>query len=289
MLAISCTVRGVVIASIKLGIGMGMVMRARTIALAIAVSSMAFCSAHGADLPASPYPPSAAAPVAYSPVSNGPWTGFYFGGNVGEGWANATGNYTLAGNAFINGTLVGNPVNFEGANGGVQAGYNWQTGILLIGLEADIQGAGESQTFNYVCGVACSVTQTVKIDGFGTFRGRAGFAVKDVLFYGTGGLNWTHGENNFYGALNGASANLADFTHNSLGWTAGGGLEWMFARWWSVKVEYLRLQNNNSAASLAVPSSLGGGTLTNTASASNNIVRAGVNMHFPFRGWPYGW
>ncbi len=269
--------------------GGGCVMRFVTIAFAIVASSIAISSAKSADLPVSPYPPPAAAPSVYNRVLPGPWTGFYFGANVGYGWANATGDYTLTGNTFTNGTLVGNPVNLDGINGGGQVGYNWQTGNFLIGVEGDIQEANQGKTFNYFCGLACSVTETIKIDTIGTLRGRAGFAIKDVLFYGTGGLNYTHGDNNFTGTLNGTSADLADFSHNSLGWVAGGGIEWMYAWGWSAKIEYLHLQNNNSAASITVPTSLGGGTLTNTASASNDVIRFGVNFHFLVpRGWPYG-
>ena len=265
-------------------------MRTRTVALAIAASSIAFCSANGADLPAPYSPVPAQAPVVYNPARLGPWTGFYLGGNIGYGWANADGDFTLAGNAFATGTVVGNSVNLDGVNGGLQAGYNWQTGIFLIGVEADIQGSDQNQSFSYFCGATCSLTQNAKIDWFSTFRGRAGFAIKDVLFYGTGGLDWIRGTNDFSGTLNGAGANLASFTHDSLGWVAGGGIEWMFWYGWSAKIEYLYLQNNNSNSTITVPA--GGGILTSTANASDNIVRIGLNYHFGFPyggGWPSRW
>lgn len=267
-------------------------MRTRTIALAIAASSMSFCSANSADLPAPYSPPVVAGPVVYNPARLGPWTGFYFGGNIGDGWTSTDGGYALTGNAFATGTAVGNPFNLDGVNGGLQAGYNWQTGLFLIGVEGDIQAADQDKTFNYVCGLSCSVSQTAKIDWFSTFRGRAGLAIKDVLFYGTGGLNWIHGDNDFNGTMNGANANFASFTHDSLGWVAGGGIEWMFWYGWSAKIEYLYLQSNNSSSAVTVPASLGGGNLTSTPYGSNNIVRVGLNYHFGFPyggGWPSRW
>jgi outer membrane immunogenic protein len=261
--------------------------RLGTWALTVAASSIAFCSAYGADLPASPYPQPTTAPITHGPVWNGRWTGWYVGGNVGYGEATATGNYTLAGNAFVNGTLVGSSVSLDGANGGVQAGYNWQTGIFVVGVEGDIQGADQNEKFSGSCGGACSVTQNIDLDAFGTLRGRFGLATNDLLVYGTGGLNVTHGENDSNLALRGGSVTLADSTHDSLGWTAGGGIEWMFWPNWSMKFEYLHLQNNYSSASISVPAILGGGTLTNTANVSNNVLRLGVNLHFTSTGGPY--
>jgi outer membrane immunogenic protein len=267
-------------------------MRLRACAFAIAASSIAFSSAYSADLPVSPYPPPAA-PVVYSPVAPGPWTGFYIGGNMGYGWTNSIGNYTLTGNAFsTDATFVGSPVNLDGANGGFEAGYNWQTGNFLIGVEADIQGSTQDQTFNYLCGPTCAVSQSAKLDWFSTFRGRAGFAVKDVLFYGTGGLSWTHSENEFSGTFGGTPVSLASFAHDSVGWTAGGGIEWMFWYGWSAKIEYLYLGNTAASSLVTIPAALGGGTIISTANASDNIVRGGVNFHFgyPVGGaWPSKW
>jgi outer membrane immunogenic protein len=265
-------------------------MRPQTTALAIAATCVAIPTANSADLPVYPAPAPATASVAFNPVRADPWTGFYSGGNFGYGWANANSNLTLAGNAFSNGPLSGNGANLDGVNGGLQAGYNWQTGYFLVGVEGDIQAADQNQTSTYSCGLACSVTETAKIDWFGTIRGRAGIAYKDVLFYGTGGANWTDGEHNFSGTLGGASASLANFTHDSFGWVAGGGIEWMFAWGWSAKIEYLYLENTNSNFTISVPAGVGGGTLTDTAKASNNVVRIGLNYHFypPYGGgWPY--
>jgi outer membrane immunogenic protein len=253
--------------------------------LATAASSIALASASGADLPAPGSPAPEPAPIVYNPVRAGPWTGFYFGGNIGYGWADANSQLNLADNAFANGAFGGG-ANLNAGNGGLQGGYNWQIGYLLLGVEGDIQISNQNRTFNFVCGPMCSVTEPAEIDWFGTFRGRVGYAYKDVLFYGTGGFNWTTGKNDFGGTLGGVSANLGDFSHNSLGWAAGVGIEWMFYNSLSAKVEYLHLQNDNSNSSVAIPASLGGGTLTDTVKASNNVVRFGLNYHFFEPGWP---
>ena len=55
----------------------------RVVLLATAASSIALGSASGADLPAPGSLAPEPAPIVYNPVRAGPWTGFYFGGNIG--------------------------------------------------------------------------------------------------------------------------------------------------------------------------------------------------------------
>ena len=64
------------------------------------------------------------------------------------------------------------------------------------------------------------------LDYIGTVRGRAGrLSTPTLLVYGTAGFA--------YGGVSAWSQ-----TNIRSGWTAGGGLEWMFAPNWSAKVEY---------------------------------------------------
>ena len=91
-------------------------------------------SASAADLAARPY---TKAPVAVAAVYN--WTGFYIGGQVGYAWGD---NRTTE---FV--TATGLPSGFnqnyntDGVVGGVHAGYNWQFGQFVFGLEGDVEGA----------------------------------------------------------------------------------------------------------------------------------------------------
>ena len=74
---------------------------------------------------------------------------------------------------------------------------------------------------------------------------------------GPEGLIGPIGENSFNGTLNGINASLANFTHDSLGWVAGGGIEWMFWYGCSTKAEYLYLQNNSSNSTIPVSAAFG--------------------------------
>jgi hypothetical protein len=102
------------------------------------VSVLTACDAHyahAADLPVK------SAPVA-APVPYFTWTGFYVGAIGGYSWSGQGVNFAgtdAAGQSLINNNVVpGNlPVNPRGWALGVEAGYNFQLGRTLFGVEAD--------------------------------------------------------------------------------------------------------------------------------------------------------
>src|SRR5208283_3726253 len=65
---------------------------------------------------------------------------------------------------------------------------------------------------------------------FGTLRGRAGYAMNNVLLYGTLGIAYGGGK---------IQSGAFEETNTHFGWTAGGGIEVGLTRNWSVKAEYL--------------------------------------------------
>jgi opacity protein-like surface antigen len=75
------------------------------------------------------------------------WTGFYLGGNVGAGFG-TTETSVNVGPALT--AVTGTPVDataplvsetFNGFVGGIQAGYNWQAGVFVLGVEGDLDAA----------------------------------------------------------------------------------------------------------------------------------------------------
>jgi len=170
------------------------------------------------------------------PLNAYSWAGPYLGGNLGYAW----------------GSVENNPTKPSGFAGGVQAGYNWQSGQWVFGSEGDIQASGATDTF---------APWKFSNPWFGTLRGRVGYALGNVMFYGTGGLA--------FGELRATTFGLSE-SHSTVGWTAGVGAEMGFAPNWSAKVEYLYvdLSNNNFVIT----------------GASNGyrfgLIRAGVNYHF---------
>ncbi|WOH82955.1 porin family protein [Bradyrhizobium sp. BEA-2-5] len=171
------------------------------------------------------------------PLNAYSWAGPYLGGNIGYEW----------------GSVDNNPSKPSGFVGGVQAGYNFQNGPWVFGVEGDIQAAGADDTF---------APWKFSNPWFGTLRGRAGYAVNNVLFYATGGLA--------FGELRGETFGITE-SHTNAGFTVGAGAEMGFAPHWSAKIEYLYVDLANSNFTIT-------GGVSNGYSFS--LVRAGINYHF---------
>ncbi len=197
-----------------------------------------------ADLPAGPY---TKAPAAIA-INN--WTGFYIG---------AMGGYAKENTSAIAG--------LSGGFAGGTAGYNWQTGNVVFGIEADAAWSDVGSTL----GIAGIAAASDKIRDMGTVRGRIGYAFGQVLLYGTGGYAWA--DNNINISALGVA--LSD-SHIHSGWTAGAGVEVMFAPKWSVKAEYLyrSFASQNYFAGPILAAGVASGTF------NLNSVQVGVNYHF---------
>src|SRR5687768_7315434 len=105
------------------------------------LSGVAFLMCLAAPSMAADMPLKAPPATAIAAVYN--WTGFYLGGHVGYGWGRSTLNDVD--NFCLGISNCPNPpdrYNFDGIVGGVQAGYNWQTGNLVFGVEADFSFSG---------------------------------------------------------------------------------------------------------------------------------------------------
>jgi len=188
----------------------------------IALVALGTASVSAADLAARPY---TKAPPMVAAIYD--WTGFYIGVNGGGGW----------GRDRISQAAGAANTNPSGGFAGGQIGYNWQNGAWLLGIEADGDWAdiGGSSACN--AGFVCSS----KTDALASFRGRVGYAVQNVLFYGTGGAGYVAGRNTLLGSATGAPAAGATGLHRSdrWGYAVGAGIEWGITPDWSAKLEYM--------------------------------------------------
>src|ERR1700726_2098597 len=107
---------------------------------ALAAAAAGSSGAMAADLPPAAYK----APPAPVPVST--WEGFYLGGSVGASWLRSTqddtaavGSVTSVGNFPANSTTGGSisTANGVGWLGGLNLGYNLQSGNFVYGVEGD--------------------------------------------------------------------------------------------------------------------------------------------------------
>jgi outer membrane immunogenic protein len=231
--------------------------------------------AHAADLPR-PVPPPMAPPVPFFT-----WTGFYVGANLGWGWADGRGTVTVtgAGPATALGVPIGRrgPISGSGDGilGGFQAGFNWQTGPLVFGIETDFQLSGGRGNFSGSFNappVGVAFSGRAKNEWFGTIRGRIGYAFDHWLIYATAGGAYSH--NKIDGVITRPGFAAQGFSASATGWTwtAGGGVEVALAPNWSLKGEYLYLGTLDR-----VPEPAG---VRVDGSTDAHVVRVGVNFRF---------
>jgi outer membrane immunogenic protein len=248
-------------------------MKPRSIALLAAAWPMIAGTALAADVADPAYRPS---PLPPPPVLR--WTGLYVGINGGYGAAKTSSTVVFTGGS-LNGVVATGANTLPGGIAGGQVGYNWQMGPLVFGPEADWQWSGQQRTFVTRCGATCVISDQEAIKGFGTARGRLGFAMNRFLFYGTGGAAWTDATQTLMGTSGAVTANLLQITGIRVGWTAGAGIEMAFlGGGWSAKAEYLYI--STPVTGTAVVSAFGNPTVSERANLRDHIVRAGINYRF---------
>jgi outer membrane immunogenic protein len=218
-----------------------------------------------ADLPSPP------PPVPLPPPPS--WTGFYAGLNAGAAFGNSRNTFNIAGFE-----LPSFDIPLRGVIGGVEAGYNWQAGALLLGLEADfdatsMRGSRTAPCIAPLCG-ALAASYEQKLPWLGTVRPRIGYVLGNWLVFATGGYAFAELDTNANAAFGPFFAtNRRSETRN--GWTLGGGTEVEFAPHWTAKLEYLYVDlGRDTTTLLSTP------LITNKSRVDTNIIRTGVNYRF---------
>lgn len=191
------------------------------------------------------------------------------------------GGWTFARNDAASSTarnLAGSPffapaafsLNDNGPLIGGQFGYNWQTANWVLGVEADLSGAGihgfQNRTPVCVlggCGPAGDPTlgagsfMRQDVNWLASVRGRIGQTWGTSLLYVTGGIAWANVdyEANTSGALvcfNSPGCSFpAAFSRTRAGWTVGGGYEWPVWSNWTLRSEYLFSRFDGVSATVA--------------------------------------
>ena len=189
----------------------------------LALSTTAFA----ADLSPRIYTKAPALDVVYS------WTGLYLGAFGGYGWNESNGS------------------DMDGGFGGGTAGYNWQHGNIVYGVEVDAAGGSINQRLG-------DAESTIR--AFGSVTGRVGYAANNWLIFAKGGYGWANSK------ISGAGFSA---TRSLDGYVVGGGVEYGITPNWSLKGEYLW-------------SALDGDTVAGLADTTQNLqtVKFGANYRF---------
>jgi outer membrane immunogenic protein len=270
----------------------------------VALTAVGTVAAQAADLPTRKEAPPIFVPPPFT------WTGFYVGANAGAIIRSGNNNNfsIFDPNASIDGNFIANSFPFgnnggskTGFIGGGQAGYNWQTGAFVLGVETDFDGTTLSRSFNQTGapfsgpGVpfgllrdSLTVNAKASLDWLGTTRGRVGYVVTPdnrLMIYGTGGVAYGGGSSKF-SVFDNTTGSF--FTSNPsrtrVGWTAGAGVEYAFTNNWTIRAEYLYADlgstNINTVENAAAATFFPGVFARGKISYNASIARAAVNYKF---------
>jgi outer membrane immunogenic protein len=262
---------------------------------AAALTAAGAFAAQAADLPTRKEAP---APVFVPPPFT--WTGFYVGANVGGIWGTSDTTITTyaAGFPFLQSYFPGSlGTGGSGWLGGGQAGYNYQTGMFVIGAETDLDWTSMSRSKDFVGPTFVdangfndflTVNASARLNWIGTTRLRAGFvATPDnrLMFYGTGGFAYGGGNGHLSAYDN--TSGLGWFGSKSdtrTGWTLGAGVEYAITNNITLKGEYLYYDLGNSnevtVANAAALTALPGVYATGKVNYNGSIFRVGANYKF---------
>ena len=254
-----------------------------------ALGVLAFAAqADAADIyaPGPPAPFPVAAPVAL-------WSGLYGGAHIGGAWAELQTNdleaywRDSAGarvNALRNYGILRTDQSPSAVFGGGTVGYNMQRGGIVFGIEADFgdMGLSSSKYLNYVplTGVTPTTAYAHMSTGFyADVTGRLGWAWGPWMLYGKGGLAVLDAKLSVSDSgVNYAGNGTESSSH--IGWTAGGGVEYLWNPAWSVKVEYQYFDFGTSSSSLGTWYTNGDyrpGAFDHDLTI--NTVKVGLNYH----------
>lgn len=223
------------------------------------------------------------------------WTGFYAGLHAGGAWSDYDINHTAIGDWAAIPVFAGNKaildrggdrdLSSSGFAGGAQAGYNFVTGGMLLGFEADItwQDLDENDGDIVVFGPGATGTfkESVSSDWLATFRPRIGFVMGAGLIYATGGLaigDVSTRQSVFFNTSMTTASGSGSGT--SMGWVVGGGGEYAIGADWSLKGEYLHVELDVDDFKLTNPSFPTFPHKVDPSDFEIDTVRIGLNYHF---------
>ena len=225
--------------------------------------------------------------------------GGYVGVSAGYGWSKADVNTStvFSSTGYFNTTSVP-AINTAGAQhvkprsfiGGVDAGYDFNSGNVVFGVAADLSWMHDkktaSATVTYPCcsPTAFTVTQSVSTKWLATARARVGYDVGGAMIYATGG--WAGVKARYSALFTDTFATALESGSTSKfrsGWVLGGGADIKVSPNWTVQPEFLHADFGHFNApagtltaftpAISFPTNV----FTHRASLKTNIVRIGVH------------
>jgi opacity protein-like surface antigen len=222
------------------------------------------------------------------------WSGFYLGIHGGYGWKDNDFAEVISVVPLV--TLGG--IDSRGSLWGFQAGYNWQRGPIVGGLEIDfsksnIRGTSTPVVRTFAGGVTITDTEGDDVQWLGTARARLGYAISgggccsNFLLYATGGLAWERVDRIDTTILVVPGTTQTATTRDPrdwFGWVIGAGAEARLGgTGWIGRIEYLHYDFGTVEATTNVvttPATPGGTFSDHAGKQTIEVVRAGLSYKF---------
>jgi outer membrane immunogenic protein len=219
------------------------------------------------------------------------WTSCHVGGHLGGGSArkDMTDPVQLVQDSFI----------FPGATTGVTTASTSPTGAVIggqigcdyefasfvvVGIEGSASGSAMkgSTSVGLPLGNPDIGIVQANTDFLASVTGRVGYAFDRVLLYTKAGVALAGDKYNVSGTFTGLPYNFQGLD-NRYGWIVGGGMDWAFARHWSVNVEYDYYSFGHGGILMA--DSINGFSGVVDVKQTVQVVKVGLNFHIWGSGW----
>ncbi len=225
------------------------------------------------------------------------WTGVYGGFTAGAAFgqydprtSTTAGGYIGAPGAAAVTATGTQTINALGFIAGIEGGYNWQIGSLLLGIEADVQaadlyGSVDSGAVHYPARAGkYTITSFGETNWLAMVRPRVGYvAPNHWLFYATGGLALTQLQSDLSFVDNRGALESGRLDAAKAGYAVGGGIEAPLTGRLSLKGEYLFVDFPNTPASVTANTlavNFPGQVFSHSSNFKADLVRVGLNYRF---------
>jgi opacity protein-like surface antigen len=219
------------------------------------------------------------------------WTSCYVGGHLGGGFArkDMTDPVQLVQDSFLGaGSTIGTTTASTSPTGvvvGGQIGCDYETASSVVfGIEGSASGSTMkgSTSVGLALGNPDIGLVQANTDFLASVTGRIGYAFDNVLLYAKGGAALAGDKYNVSGTFTGLPYNFQGLD-NRYGWVAGGGVDWAFARHWSVNVEYDYYSFGHGGILMSDPINGFAGVVD--VKQTVQVVKVGLNFHIWGSGW----
>ena len=273
------------------------------LALVAALPAAALAQSPASDVP-SPASAGSTAPAPKAPQPPAPyrWSGVYFGGILGDGWAKADVTTTAiapAGGYFVQSSV--DAIAQQGAQTirpnavmyGGEAGYDFQVARLIFGGSFDISVMNmqdfvvSGTTYPCCAPTTFAINQAIDTDYLMTARARVGWIVgRRAMIFGTAGIAWMNinykAQFSDSNTIPATESGEIDELINT--WVYGGGAEYRLTNHVAVKGEYL-FANFDPVSATSTNLKLGNtgsptNVFTHTVDFNLNVIQGSVKVRF---------